>query len=259
MRTFTASVALAGVCCAGPSNAGDEADHLGEASGVAVADGVFYVVDDEAGVRVVERGKPRRMLAASIDYAELKDLEGISLVGDDIIVIAEKSGVVSRIPRAGGAPQRLGALVHPPTPKPKSNKGWEGIAVVDARFTADGKPRLVAVHEGAPKAVAVFGWPSLVPEVTLMLPTDLDAALDDLSDVTVDPKSGELLITSDESRRLARVKLDLGVTPSLRLVSSRELPVGRDEKVEGVVVDDAGVISIVTDGSQRLFALPTTP
>lgn len=238
----------------------DVANDLGEASGVAKASigGApgFVVIDDEAGVRFVEPGRPARVLVAATS-PDLKDLEGVCVVGGDIVVVAEGSGVVSRIPIAGGAAVRVGVLPHPPSPKTKKNKGWEGLAFLPASLADDKVEHLVAVHEGLPKAVSLFAWPSLAPQHTLALPPELDRLLDDLSDVAVDPRTGEILLLSDESQRLVWVRLSLaGAAPSLTLVRQQEVPVGKDEKPEGVTVDDAGVVWIVTDGSHRLFALP---
>lgn len=249
MRSLVAVAALAACRSAGVVD-GDVVDGgvdgLGEASGVARRGGEFVYVDDERGVFVVKNGKPEKVAA-------LDDLEGVCVVGDDVVVIAEGSGVVSAVGKDNKV-RVLGTLPHPPSKKAKKNKGWEGIAFLPAKLAADGKDHLVAVHEGLPKAVGVFAWPSLAPEHTLELPADIDALVDDLSDVAVDPKTGGLLLLSDESRRLVRATLTLS-PPSLALSSSTELPVKKDEKPEGVVVDDDGRVWVVTDGSGRLFAL----
>jgi uncharacterized protein YjiK len=147
-------------------------------------------------------------------------------------------------------------LAHPPPApgeKAKRNKGWEGLAFLPAAVADDGKDHLVAVHEGRPKVVALFAWPGLAPERTLALPAGVDAALGDLSDVAVDAAGGVWLL-SDQSRRLAQVRLSAKAA-TLTAVSLRDLPLQKDEKPEGVVVE-AGATWIVTDGSGRLVRLP---
>ena len=232
----------------------DIADGLGEASGVARAPaafgGDFVVVDDDKGVVVVKDGSASVVAAA-------KDLEGVCVIGDVVVVVSEASGVVSVV-SADGTMTPKGTLPPPTsTQHPKKNKGWEGIAFLRASLAVDGKDHLVAVHEGAPRVVSLFSWPALTLEVQLALPPSIDGLVADLSDVAVDPKSGGLLLLSDKSRRLLRVALSgVGSSTTLKLTSTTELAVQKHEKPEGVFVDDDGRVYVVTDGSGRLFVVP---
>lgn len=224
---------------------------IGEASAVvALGGGRFLVADDEKGVQLVDvaLGKVQML-------APMNDVEGLAKVGDRFIAIEERSGVVWGF-GLDGVTKQLGALAHPPfTGEAKKNKGWEGIALLPAKLAADKKDHLVAVHEGTPKALALFAWPALTLEKVLALEGPLDGALGDLSDVAIDPANGELLLLSDQSRRFARVRLG----DALALVRLTDLPIAEEEKAEGVTFDDTGLLWIVTDATGRLFRVMLVP
>jgi uncharacterized protein YjiK len=224
---------------------------LGEASAVvALGDGRFLVADDGKGVKLVETSGAVRLLVP------LNDIEGLCALPDGrYAAVAERSGVVTAF-SLDGQSESLGALAHPSAENSKKNMGWEGIAFLPAAVAHDKRDHLVAVHEGAPKVIALFAWPSLAPESNHPLTGQLDTALADLSDVFVDVKSGELLLLSDASRRLLRATLSAaGVTERER--SAIELPLAANEKPEGVAIDGAGTTWIVTDGTSRLIPLPS--
>lgn len=266
MRRLAALSGLALVGCAMPSSAkpagpersaeqdgADLATRLGEASGVTVKDGVVYVVDDERGVLVLgtdAKGRTTaRVFAAATADNGLKGLEGIA-VKDGALVVVNEAGVVSAVDDEG----RVRELFRLPAPE-KKNKGYEGIAVWRA---ADGVSHVLVVNEGKPKALHVLSA-AFAPELSFVagaaehpLPAAIDDVLDDLSDVGVDDSTGDLLLLSDESRRVVRARLTLA-PPSLTVLQVSTLPVGKDEKPEGIVVDKDGRALLVTDGGQRAF------
>jgi uncharacterized protein YjiK len=240
----------------------DLAAGLGEASGVTVKDGVVYVVDDERGVLVLgtdAKGRTTaRVFAAATADNGLKGLEGIA-VKDGALVVVNEAGVVSAVDDNGGVRE----LARLPTPE-KKNKGYEGIAVWRA---PDGVARVLVVNEGKPKALHVLSS-AFAPELSFVagatlsakrsapvihpLPDAVDDVLDDISDVGVDDSTGDILLLSDESRRVVRARLSLS-PPSLTVLKVSTLPVGKDEKAEGIVVDKDGRALLVTDGGQRAF------
>lgn len=223
---------------------------IGEASALVVlGEGRFLVADDARGVQLVDRGTVRVL-------APMADCEGLTQVGDRFVAVEEGSGTVWGF-ALDGATTRLGALAHPPfAGKTKANKGWEGLAFLPASRAFDHKDHLVAVHEGRPKAVALFAWPALSLDITIVLSGALDQALADLSDVAVDPQNGELLLLSDESRRVARVRLLGGDVAVVRI---DDLPIGGQEKPEGLAFDQAGSLWIVTDATGRLLRIALAP
>lgn len=225
---------------------------LGEASGIVVLGaGKFLVVDDENGVQLVDTAVgPIPSVRLILRRA---DLEGIAAIGEGrFLVVAEGSGTLTGFTIDGEA-KDVGTLAHPPSDKPKKNKGWEGITLLPSPISFDHRDHLIAVHEGHPKAIVLFAWPSLAAERTFILDGALEEKLADLSDVTVDGRSGELLLLSDESRCYARAVVS--ATEVLMRGDCTPLAVSVDEKPEGIALDDVGYVWIATDGASRLFRL----
>lgn len=229
-----------------------------QASGVAsLGDGRFLVVDDDHGVYLADASGAAELVASRDDHAELHDLEGICIGPDgDAWVLSERTSAVYALPiqRAKGrvrlgAPRLVGEVEHVAK---KKNKGWEGLALWPGS-----SPRLLACHEDKPRRIGVFGA-DLRTIAMLSLPDALDEALADLSDLTVDPRSGHVLLLSDESHALAEVAVvldDDGVPAELEVAGVTELDLGKKEKPEGICFDEAGVLWLVTDGKPHLYAL----
>lgn len=238
---------------------------LGEASAlVALPGSRFLVADDEGGVRLVDLTGTRptvTLLHDADDDDRLAGLEGLTRVGDVIIAVREQDGamVSFAVPVSSSTTdsdlETLGRLPRPPTSdgkKSKANKGWEGIAHLPAAVAFDGRDHLVAVHEGKPRAVGVFAWPSLTVEHTFAIDGDLAEHLPDLSDVAVHPATGEVWIVSDEGECVVRVGLS---ATGLTFVAVHTLPVDDGEKPEGLAFDEHGALWVVTDDTGRLLRL----
>jgi uncharacterized protein YjiK len=110
----------------------------------------------------------------------------------------------------------------------------------------------VAVHEAHPRRVGLFAYPSL-EVVALLDPPASGGKLADLSDVAVDPRSGRLVLLSDQSQRI--VLAELQGNDRLVAVGEIDLPLKRKDKPEGVDVDADGSLWVVCDGSGRLLEL----
>ncbi len=229
-----------------------------QASGVAVlGGGLFLVVDDDRGVYLAGERGGAELIASRDDHRELRDLEGICIAPDGSAwVLSERTSAVLSlsVERSGsdvtlGVPTLVGSIEHIAR---KSNKGWEGIAIWP------GQPaRVLACHEAKPKRVGVFALDTLATEAMLSFPKDLRKAMPDVSDLTVDPQTGHLLLLSDEAACLSEVEIQLegGVPEGLRLLSVTELDLGKKEKAEGLCFDEAGTLWLVTDGDPHLRAL----
>jgi len=225
-----------------------------QASGVvSIDDGVFLVVDDDRGIYVAYENGTADVVARRKDHPELRDLEGICLGPDGTAwVLSERTSAVHSLSidktRSGvelAPPRLVAALEHIAR---KNNKGWEGIEVFGAHA--------FACHEDKPKRVGVFSLPDLVTVAVMKLPKSADSALDDLSDVCIDPLSGHLIVLSDESACFAELSLEVdhGVPTALALERIVEIDVGKKEKPEGVCVDGRGALWLVTDGDPHLRA-----
>ena len=240
------------------------------ASGVvALERGRFVVVDDDKGI-YVQHPESAERLRSSSKHPELSDLEGICRTpdGEGILVVSEEKGEVYRLKLEGegndleiGKPKKLGRL--PKLSKNGSNKGWEGIDVIPARFFGDDKPRVVAVHEGSPKRIGVFTYPDLDQAVLLALPRDIEKKLKDLSDIAVDPKTGHLFVLSDESSTIVELQLTRksksapgALLESLKLesIGVHEVDSKKSEKPEGLDFGADGTLWVAMDGRSSLLA-----
>lgn len=233
---------------------------LGEASAVVPLPGRrFLVADDEGGIRLIDAGQDpphESILFDAGDDDRVAGLEGLCLVGGRVYAVRERDGAVVSFARPSSSSRRPALEDHGHLPRPddakKKNKGFEGLAFLPASVAWDGRDHLVAVHEGRPRAVSVFSWPTLDEEAHHFIDDTLDALLPDLSDVAVHPETGELWVLSDESETIAVVRLSQG---GLRLMTSHAVPVDDGEKPEGLAFDDDGALWLVTDDSGRLLRL----
>jgi uncharacterized protein YjiK len=168
-----------------------------------------------------------------------------------------------------GQPKLLGTL-----PKPsKANKGWEGLAILPGSATPDKKPRLVTVQEGEPPLLVIC---SRHPKKTggkfevqakIPLPAEIAAVMPDLSDLAFDPKTGHLMLVSDEGCGIYECALGF-TTPTFGHGSVGTwglVPIGRTElpeltgdihlQAEGLGFDAKGDLFIIGEGRTSLLHL----
>ncbi|MAG66372.1 SdiA-regulated domain-containing protein [Pseudomonas abyssi] len=180
-----------------------------------------------------------------------KDTEDLAWLGDGLLaIVEERVHRISILPLpSGDAPLRradarqltLGIGVS------DDNKGFEGIAYDRSRDL------LYLVKERDPQRLyRVAGLRSTLQGDLQLDVQDLTAWIDDagvssdLSAITVEPRSGHLVLLSDESRLL----FELG--PQGQLLSQRSLGrgVGLQEPMpqpEGVILDDRGELFVVSE------------
>jgi hypothetical protein len=84
------------------------------------------------------------------------------------------------------------------------------------------------------------------------LPDEAKDLLDDLADVTVDPVTAMLLLLSDQSQRIAIVRIVRG---ALAIAGSYELPLADKEKPEGLDFASPSRLVVVTDHTAKLLEL----
>jgi uncharacterized protein YjiK len=255
-----------------------------EPSGLAFlsAERGFITVDDESStiVRLVVPADPEgQVRAEEIDVGEhrhlLRGLEGVAFDREagTLLVISENSRTLSELAlETGRGKLRLGDPIKRKTlDKIGDDKahGWEGIVLLPARLTPDGHTRLLAVHERKPRGIAVLDRATLAMESFVPLPKDIAHEADDLSDLTVDPRSGHLFLLSDESAAVLETVFEgtapsrgagasAAVTWSLRLVGRTELPHNEKKhrlQPEGLAFDDAGDLWVVSEGDRSIRRL----
>jgi uncharacterized protein YjiK len=222
------------------------------ASAVAAVDGALFVVEDDRGIyRVTERSAP--LWAGHDLHPALGDLEGLAVDDKETMLwtLSEEDGAVLATSLDTRSP-RPALIGHLPRPGTMKNKGFEGLAYLPARFSPSGRASLVAVHEDKPRSVGVFVLPDLEQTHDLNLPDEAKDLLEDLSDVTIDPVTGQLLLLSDRSRRVALMRID---GKSLIMSESHDLPLKKSEKPEGLDFASSSRLLIVTDDSAKLLEM----
>ena len=222
------------------------------ASAVASVDDALFVVEDDHGIYRV-RGARAGLWAGRDLHPALGDLEGLAVADDQTMLwaLAENDGAVVAIPLGARSP-RPTVIGYLPRPGTRKNKGYEGLAFLPARLSPTARPSLVAVHEGKPRRVGVFALPDLELTHDLKLPDEAKDLLKDLADVTVDPVTGQLLLLSDQSRRIVVVRIE---GDALIMGGSHDLPLGKQEKPEGLDFASPSRLLIVTDDSAKLLEM----
>jgi uncharacterized protein YjiK len=213
------------------------------------------VVEDDLGIYRL-RGGTATLWAGPDLHPALADLEGVTAndKGDVVWALSEEHGtlVEMHIGPRGPRVRRTAVLERPGTSK---NKGFEGLAWLAPRLSPTGRAALVAVHEHKPRRVCVCDLRTLAVTHDLKLPREAKAALDDLADVAVDPVSGLLLLLSEESRRIAVMRLS---TDGLQLIQCYDLPLEDGERPEGLAFLSASRLAVVTEGPARLLTFRVT-
>jgi uncharacterized protein YjiK len=242
---------------------------VAEASGVVrLNNGAFLVVDDAQGIFMRDQAGKTHLMLSSKDHKALAGLEGICLSADQraIYVVSEDRSLVSTIPLAIngehvklGKPKPLGKL---PALGDVKNSGWEGIDVLPGRFSPDGQDKLVAVNEAYPRRIGIFSLPDLQTTAILKLPAPFNQQLTDLSDIAVDPRTGHLLIMSDESSCVVETKISVTHKSApgallenieLQPIRKYDLSPSHKSKYEGLCLNQDGAMWAVSDGERKLF------
>lgn len=226
--------------------------------------GFVVIADESSAVYRLKNGEVEELRK---DDGKLKGLEGCTLDQEtnSLLVVSENTRRVFEL-RATfdgndmklAAPKELGRLE---SIGEQANKGWEGLCAWSSKHTADGKPRLLAVHEGHPRAIGVFDRKTLKLEAAIELPEEMTPHPLDLSDLAVDPKTGRIFLLSDESAAIYEIELRrsdklLGAGPPLPsyaivLIGQTELP--KKLKAEGLCFDQAGDLFVTGElGSKML-------
>lgn len=235
-----------------------------EASDVtALPGGRFLVVGDKKDSAVIVSPDGKR---EKLDLPGLKNgksqLEGVAYdpVRKHLFVSREESRELLRYewdPKKSAAPVlektfelELGG---------SKNKGIEGLAYLPGDVSPTGQPQLVLAKEGKPRELLVAGDGGKGKQLPVKLEREVLAVCRDFSAVAVDPNTGHLFISSDESAAVAQVKL---VRDGDKLVGKlvQSFPL-RDEKgkalerVEGLSFNDKGDLFVLTENTGTLHQL----
>jgi uncharacterized protein YjiK len=229
----------------------------------------FITVSDEKGRVYSIKPQPNGeavviLLAQSRD---LKGMEGVCLdrSGNGLLVLSEKTAKLWQLKLSGqtglpelGKPVLIKKLESVAT---KNNKGYEGLALLAAELSPDGREWLLAVQEGKPRKVVFFNPATLELDGMAKIPDGAKRALPDLSDLTVSP-AGTLFILSDRGNAFAEFTIQkhndhdweldlLGV----KAIDLEHLPLGDAPRLqpEGICFDEHRDLWVACEGNTLLI------
>ena len=140
-----------------------------------------------------------------------------------------------------------------------SNKGFEGIAYVPGEVSPTGQPQLLLAKEGNPRELSMVGDGGKGKPLPIQLEKEVRAVCKDFSAVTVDPKTGHLFLSSDESATIAQIKL---VRDGDKIIGKlvQSFPVRNDkgeamERIEGLSFNEKGDLFVLTENNGKLHQL----
>jgi uncharacterized protein YjiK len=223
-----------------------------ELSAVALARGRIYVADDEEGVALLgPKGAHFR------GPGVMDGVEGLTAdaAGTSLYAVSENSRRLVRL-ALGNAGEIEGAEDLGKLPKlGGKRKCWEGAAWLSRAMNPQKRDRLLLANESAPKALALFDPEDLDACEVLELPAELDDALDDLSDVAVEPETGLVWLLSHESSAIGIAEL-VRANRALVLESRGVVPLPvLDAQSEGIVFRDARRLLLASEKGGTLHTL----
>lgn len=235
-----------------------------EASDVtALPNGAFVIVGDRSDriTMVDKNGKAKELELPGLKNGK-SQLEGVAFdpVRQHLFVAREESGELLRYewdPSSGKAP-KLEKTFELPKNETK-NKGIEGLSYLPEALSPTGKPQLLIANEGKPRRLSLLDDGGGGKPLEVKLEREVFAVCRDFSAVAVDPRTGNVFLSSDESATVAQVKLvrDGNVVRG-QLVQSFPLRTGKDkalERVEGLAFNDKGDLFVLTENDGDLRAL----
>lgn len=122
--------------------------------------------------------------------------------------------------------------------------GWEGITIAPPGTLAL-RASLLAVHQVRPRRLGLFDLETLTQRHLWRLPRSARKALGDLNDVTIDARTGHVLVLSGKPGRVAELALK---GPELVHLATWSLETDDADVPEGITFDDDGRLWVVTDG-----------
>ncbi|WP_380055105.1 SdiA-regulated domain-containing protein [Falsihalocynthiibacter sp. SS001] len=251
----------------------DGSNGFKEPSGLAFRAGELLSVSDNAGAIYTLDAEGSINEKASFEIPA-KDLEGITLLDDDIALVVEEERTrvltVNLVKRRVIAETSLSdmtgadrvAALRTNTPK---NKSLEGITVDRSNgviyVVTEAEPRLLLSI--APDLSEIMDIWLLSEQVGFSVEGIEDSALD-VSGITVSPSTGNLWIVSDQARTLFEFNLTNSKTKSYPLKYQNHGKTYQIKHAEGIAIDpEERRIYIVNDDGKDShlygFALPTSP
>lgn len=144
--------------------------------------------------------------------------------------------------------------------KGPTNKGVEGLTYVPGEVSPTGEPQLLLAKEGKPRELLLIGDGGKAKKpLSVKLEREVLAVCRDFSAVTVDPRTGHLFLSSDESATVAQIKL---VRDGDKIIGKlvQSFPLRDDkgkplERVEGLSFNEKGDLFVLTENNGKLHQL----
>ena len=230
---------------------------------VALPGGKFLIVGDRSDkVAVVDAdGKVTKLKLPGLPNGK-SQLEGVAYdpVRHHLLVSREEKGEILRYewnPEKNVEP-KLEKTFKLKLDGP-SNKGVEGLAYLSGEVSPTGTPQLLAAHEGSPRELLLLGDGGGGKPMKVQLEDQVKSVCKDFSAVAVDPKTGNVFISSDESSTVAQIELKRqGDKVIGRLVQSFPLRDKKDkplERIEGLTFNDKGDLFVLTENDGAMHKL----
>lgn len=238
---------------------------LKEASDVvALPGGKFLIVGDTADKvgLIGADGKLTRLKLPGLPNGN-SQLEGVAYdpIRHHLLVSREEKGEILRYewdPEKSAAPKLEKTFELKKGDGPK-NKGIEGLAYLPGDFSPTGSPQLLAANEGSPRELLLLGDGGGGKPIRIKLEDQVLNVCKDFSAVAVDPKTGNVFLSSDESSTVAQIELKReGGKITGRLVQSFPLRDKKDqplERVEGLTFNEKGDLFVLTENDGALHKL----
>lgn len=230
---------------------------------VGLPGGRFLVVGDRADkVGVVDKdGKMTKLKLPGLPNGN-SQLEGVAYdpVRHHLLVSREEKGEVLRYEwnAEKNDPPKLEKTFKVKLDG-SANKGIEGLAYLPGDFSPTGTPQLLAAHEGDPRELLLLGDGGGGKPVKIKLEDQVKDVCKDFSAVAVDPKSGHVFISSDESSTVAELELKRdGDKVIAKLVQSFPLRDNKDkplDRIEGLTFNEKGDLFVLTENDGALHKL----
>jgi len=230
---------------------------------VALPGGKFLIVGDRSDkVAIVDAdGKVTKLKLPGLPNGK-SQLEGVAYdpIRHHLLVSREEKGEILRYewnPEKDVAPKlekTFTLKLDGPT-----NKGVEGLAYLPGELSPTGTPQLLAAHEGSPRELLLLGDGGGGKPMKIQLEEQVKSVCKDFSAVAVDPKTGHVFISSDESSTVAQIELKRDGDKIIgRLVQSFPLRDKKDkplERIEGLTFNDKGDLFVLTENDGALHTL----
>ncbi len=232
---------------------------------VALPGGRFLVAGDTSGaLRIVEKdGRVTKLPLEGLPKHKPSQFEGVAYdpVARTLLLSREESRELVRYSwDANGtkAPslEKIYDVKHLGGPK---NKGLEGLAFLPGDASPTGSPQLLGTKEGKPRELVMFDAKGGKHPLEVKLDDRLKNVCSDFSAVAVDPKSGHVFISSDESSVVAELALtkkgdhlEATYVGSFPLKDEQGDPLPR---IEGLTFDQKGDLFVLTENDGKLLKL----